>query len=247
MMNKEVLKEYTLIEHIKELRSRIIKSMIFFIFAFIFCYCFKREIYNIITYPLLKTLTESKLSTTIIYTKITEAFTSTLSLTFSSAFFLSIPYIGIQLWLYIMPGLYKKERKLFLPYLLITPILFITGVIFCYFLILPIAYKFLISFGNNNAQIPLILQTKITEYIDLTITLLKAFGISFLFPIFLILLIKFNIVSRQTLITKRKYAIIIIFIISAILTPPDVISQILLAIPLLLMYETSIYLTRHNK
>ena len=83
--------------------------------------------------------------------------------------------MGIQLWLYIMPGLYKKERKLFLPYLLITPILFITGVIFCYFLILPIAYKFLISFGNNNAQIPLILQTKITEYIDLTITLLKAF------------------------------------------------------------------------
>ncbi|MGN0929538.1 MAG: twin-arginine translocase subunit TatC [Alphaproteobacteria bacterium] len=247
-MTKEQLKEFPLIEHLTELRSRIIHSLLFFIFAFVFCYTFKDDIYNLITYPLISTLQNNHITSKLIYTKITEAFTSTLSITFSSALFISIPYFAIELWLFITPALYKNEKRYFFPYLLLTPILFLCGVIFCYFLVLPQTFDFLISFANSEGMAtPLILQAKITEYIDLTITLLNAFGLCFLLPIFLILLIKFNILERQTLIKARKYAIILIFIISAILTPPDVISQILLAIPLMLMYELSIILTKQRK
>lgn len=246
-MKKETLKEFPLIEHLTELRSRIINSLFFFTFAFIFCYTFKDDIYNIITYPLLSTLNDNHISNKLIYTKITEAFTSTLSITFSSALFISIPYFAIQIWIFITPALYKNEKRYFFPYLLLTPILFLCGVIFCYFLVLPQTFNFLISFANGKGMAtPLILQAKITEYIDLTITLLNAFGLCFLLPIFLILLIKFNILERQTLIKSRKYAIILIFIIAAILTPPDIISQILLAIPLMLMYELSIILTKQK-
>ena len=244
-MTKEQLREFPLIEHLTELRSRIINSLLFFIFAFVFCYSFKDDIYNLITYPLITTLKNNHSANSLIYTKITEAFTSTLSITFSSALFISIPYFGIQLWLFIIPALYKNEKRHFLPYLILTPILFLSGVIFSYFLVLPEAFKFLISFaGGETKAMPLILQAKITDYIDLTITLLNAFGICFLSPILLILLVKFKILTRQSLINNRKYAIIIIFTISAILTPPDVVSQILLAIPLMFMYEISIILTK---
>lgn len=245
-MTKEQLKEFPLIEHLTELRSRIINSFLFFIFAFIFCYTFKDDIYNLITYPLITTLQNNHISNKIIYTKITEAFTSTISITLASAFFVSIPYFAIQIWLFITPALYKNEKKYFFPYILITPILYLSGVIFCYFLVLPQTFNFLISFANGKRAIQLTLQAKITEYIDLTMTLLNAFGLCFLLPIFLILLIKFNIIERQALIKSRKYAIILIFIIAAILTPPDVISQILLAIPLMLMYELSILLTKQK-
>ncbi len=246
-MTKEQLKEFPLIEHLTELRSRIIRSLLFFLFASIFCYTFRDDIYNLITYPLLSTLESNHIANKLIYTKVTEAFTSTISIIFSSALFISIPYFAIQLWLFITPALYKNEKQQFFPYILITPILFLCGIIFCYFLVLPQAFDFLISFAGGEAKLtPLVLQAKITEYIDLTITLLTAFGICFLLPIFLILLIKFNILERYTLIKFRKYAIIIIFIIAAILTPPDIISQILLAIPLMLMYELSIILTRNK-
>lgn len=246
-MTKEQLKEFPLIEHLTELRSRIIHSLLFFIFAFVFCYTFKDDIYNLITYPLISTLQNNHITNKLIYTKITEAFTSTLSITFSSALFISIPYFAIELWLFITPALYKNEKRYFFPYLLITPILFLCGIIFCYFLVLPKTFEFLITFANGKGMAtPLVLQAKITEYIDLTITLLNAFGLCFLSPVFLILLIKFNILERQTLIKARKYAIILIFIISAILTPPDIISQILLAIPLMFMYELSIILTKQK-
>ena len=247
-MTKEQLHEFPLIEHLTELRSRVIRCFFFFIFAFIFCYTFKDGIYNLITYPLLTTLKTNHIPTSIIFTKITEAFTSTLSITFSSALFLSIPYFGIQLWLFIIPALYKNEKRYFLSYLILTPILFLSGVIFCYFLVLPKAFDFLLSFAGGEAKAtPLILQAKITEYIDLTLSLLNAFGVCFLLPIFLILLIKFKVLNRDVLIKSRKYAIILIFIIAAILTPPDVISQILLAIPLMVMYELSILLTKERK
>lgn len=238
---REKLKQSPLIEHLTELRSRILKSALFFAISFIFCYSFKDEIYNLITQPLITTLQNNDIPTKLIYTKLTEAFTSTLSIVFSSALFLSIPYFGIQLWLFITPALYKKEKSYFLPYTILTPILFLSGVVFCYILVLPKAFEFLINFGNSDTKLaPLILEAKITEYIDLTLSLLNAFGICFLTPILLILLVKFGIISRENLIKNRKYAIIIIAILSAILTPPDVISQILLAIPLIIMYEISI-------
>ena len=248
MSNKdEKLPELSLLDHLNELRLRLIHSLIFFIIAFIVCYSFKDEIYNLITYPLTKILHENHLQPQIIYTKITENFTSTLSIVFSSALFTSIPYWAIEIWLFITPALYKEEKKYFLPYIFLTPFLFLCGVIFCYFLVLPPAFNFFINYGNNGRNIPLILEAKITDYINLTTSLLNAFGICFLTPIFLILLVKFGILSRQTLKNQRKYAIVLIFIISAILTPPDVLSQILLAIPLICMYELSILLSKNSK
>ena len=246
-MTKEKLPELTILDHLKELRLRIIHSLIFFLISFIVCYSFKNEIYNLITYPLTKILNENNIQSKIIYTKITENFTSTLSIILSSSIFISIPYWAIELWLFITPALYKDEKKYFFPYIFITPILFLCGVIFCYFLVLPPTFSFFINFGNQGRATPLLLEAKITDYIDLTTSLLNAFGICFLTPIFLILLTKYNIISRESLKKYRKYAIIIIFTIAAILTPPDVLSQFLLALPLITMYEISILLSKKNK
>ena len=246
-MQKETLPELSLLDHLNELRQRIIHCLIFFIIAFIVCYSFKEEIYNLITYPLLKVIQSSHTNSKIIYTKITENLVSTFSIIISSAIFISIPYWAIELWLFITPALYKEEKRFFFPYIFLTPILFLCGVIFCYFLILPPAFNFFINFGQSGRNIQLSLQAKITDYIDLTTSLLNAFGLCFLTPICLILLVKFGILSRETLKKNRKYAIVIIFIISAILTPPDVLSQILLAIPLIAMYEISILLSKKHK
>ena len=246
MKQQEKLPELTLLDHLTELRLRIIHSVIFFLIAFIVCYSFKNEIYNLITYPLTKVLNENHLQSKIIFTKLTENFTSTLSIVLSASIFISIPYWAIELWLFITPALYKDEKQLFLPYIFITPILFLCGVIFCYFLVLPPAFEFFITFGNSGRTTPLLLDAKITDYIELTTSLLNAFGICFLTPIFLILLVKFGILSPEKLKKYRKYAIVFIFIIAAILTPPDIFSQILLAIPLIGMYELSILLSKRK-
>ena len=246
MKQQEKLPELTLLDHLTELRLRIIHSVIFFLIAFIVCYSFKNEIYNLITYPLTKVLNENHLQSKIIFTKLTENFTSTLSIVLSASIFISIPYWAIELWLFITPALYKDEKQLFLPYIFITPILFLCGVIFCYFLVLPPAFEFFITFGNSGRTTPLLLDAKITDYIELITSLLNAFGICFLTPIFLILLVKFGILSPEKLKKYRKYAIVFIFIIAAILTPPDIFSQILLAIPLIGMYELSILLSKRK-
>ena len=207
-MKKETLPELSLLDHLNELRQRIIHCLIFFLIALIVCYSFKNEIYNLITYPLLKVIQSSHIKSNLIYTKITENFISTFSIIFSSAIFISIPYWAIELWLFVTPALYKDEKKFFFPYLFLTPILFLCGVIFCYFLVLPPAFEFFINFGQTGRDTPLLLQAKITDYIDLTTSLLNAFGICFLTPIFLILLVKFGFLSRQTLKKNRKYAIV---------------------------------------
>ncbi len=246
-MQNEKLPELSLLDHLNELRQRIIHCLIFFAIAFIFCYSFKEEIYNLITYPLINTLQTSHSNAKLIYTKVTENFISTFSIIISSAIFVSIPYWAIELWLFITPALYKDEKKFFFPYIFLTPILFLCGVIFCYFLVLPQAFEFFITFGQSGRDIPLQFQAKITDYIDFTTSLLNAFGICFLTPIFLVLLVKFGLLSRETLKKNRKYAIVLIFTISAILTPPDVFSQIILALPLIGMYEISILLSKKSK
>ena len=245
---KEQLTELPLIDHLNELRSRVIQSAIFFLIAFILCYSFKDEIYNIITYPLISVIQKSGTQDiNIIYTKITENFTSTLSIIFSTAIFISIPFWAMELWLFITPALYKDEKLHIFPYVILSPILFLCGVLFCYFIVLPNAFDFFINFGNDGRIQPLLLQAKITDYINLTTSLLNAFGVCFLTPIFLTLAVKWGLINRSTLQRNRKYAIVLIFIISAILTPPDVFSQIILAVPLLFMYEISILLSKKTK
>lgn len=247
-MKKEKLRELPLREHIKELRSRILACLAFFSVAFIFCYLCKEHVYNIATYPLVEAFKANRMMPAIIYTRLPEAFTSLLSIASSAAFLVSIPFFTIELWLFITPALYKEERKWLLPYMLLTPILFFAGALFCYFLVLPPAFEFFIGFSDSGKlAAPLVLQTKIAEYIDLAASLLGAFGICFLTPVFLALLSRFGFVSADALRAGRKYAIVAIFALAAILTPPDVASQIMLAVPFMLMYELSILLIAGRK
>ncbi len=245
--NQKDLQEFPLIEHITEFKHRVIISLIFFIISFIFCYSFHNEIYNVITMPLVKILEKYHLHSSFIYTKLIENFTSTLSLVFSVATFMSIPFWVIQIWLFILPALYEHEQKKVLFIIVSIPLFFILGVLFCYFFVLPSVFDFFISFASSNIRTsPPVLQARITEYIDMSISLLYTFGVAFLFPIVLIILNYFGIVSTYLLKQNRKYAIILIFIISAVLTPPDIISQIILAIPLILMYELVILTGKLN-
>ncbi|MDR2098453.1 MAG: twin-arginine translocase subunit TatC [Rickettsiales bacterium] len=242
---QERLRELPLAEHLRELRHRILASLAFFGVAFILCYTFRDSIYDFATAPLARAMRDNRIIANMIYTKVTEAFTSNLSITFSAAQFLSIPFWSIELWLFITPALYKDEKKQYLPYILLSPALFLLGAAFCYFLVLPPMFGFFLKYTNNEAlATPLILEAKIEEYVSLTSSLMNAFGICFLTPIFLGLLVRAGAVSRETLKSKRKYAVVLIFIAAAVLTPPDVVSQILLAVPLMAMYELSILLAR---
>ncbi|MDR1477069.1 MAG: twin-arginine translocase subunit TatC [Rickettsiales bacterium] len=245
---KEELKELPLAEHFKELRARIINCVAFFAVALVLCYSCRDRVYNIITYPLVEAFKAGRFMPSVIYTRLTEAFTSMLSISLSAALLVSIPFFTIQLWLFITPALYKEERKWLLPYMLLTPILFFAGVLFCYFFVLPPAFEFFITFADGDKLAsPLVPQAKISEYIDLAVSLLIAFGVCFLTPVLLALLARIGIVSADALKRGRKYAIVAIFIVAAVLTPPDVASQIMLAVPLLAMYEISILLISRRK
>jgi sec-independent protein translocase protein TatC len=248
MKKQGELKELPLAEHLKELRSRIINCVAFFAVALALCYSCRDRVYNIITYPLVEAFKAGRFMPSVIYTRLTEAFTSMLSISVSAALLVSVPFFTIQLWLFITPALYKEERKWLLPYMLLTPILFFAGVLFCYFFVLPPAYLFFIEFADGDKLAsPLMPQARISEYVDLTTSLLTAFGICFLTPVFLALLVRFGIVSADALKRGRKYAVVMIFIVAAVLTPPDVASQIMLAVPLMLMYEISILLLSRRK
>jgi sec-independent protein translocase protein TatC len=244
----EKLRELPLSEHLRELRSRLLNCLAFFAVALVFCYSCKEHVYNVATYPLVEALKASRMMPAVIFTRLTEAFASMLSLSLSAALLISIPFFTMQLWLFITPALYKEERKWLLPYMLLTPILFFAGVLFCYFLVLPAAFGFLIGFADGDKlAVPLVLQAKIAEYVELTASLLTAFGICFLTPVFLALLARFGIVSAESLRAGRKYAVIAIFMAAAVLTPPDVASQLMLAAPLLVLYEASLLLLARRK
>ena len=241
------LPELPMLEHLNELRHRIIISFIFFLLSFVFCYSFKNEIYNIITSPLVDVLSARHMQSNFIYTKVIEDFTSTISLVISASLFISIPFWIVQIWLFIVPALYEKEQKTALLFFIAIPIFFLFGVIFCYLFVLPSVFDFFISFGGGRSAAP-ILQAKIGDYIETAISLLHTFGFAFLSPIILIFLNRTGILSKDKLISIRKYMIVFIFILAAILTPPDIISQIILAIPLLIMYEIAVFLSKnYNK
>ena len=229
-----------LIDHFIELRKRFIMYLISFLFIFSLCWSYKDLLLKIFTYPLFKFIPINHL----IYTKIPEIFTSHLEIVFISSIIISIPILIIQILGFLSPAL-KKNEKLNLIFLtIISYILFIIGIIFAYFIVLPITLKFFLSFQNIN-QISLVklnIEPKISEYISLFRSILLSFGLAFQLPIILIILVKINLISIKELKEKRKYAVVFAFIIGAILTPPDVLSQITLAIPLVLLYESSILL-----
>ena len=238
-----VEKKSTVSEHLIELRSRLLKSIIFLIITFIICYIFSDKIYNFLVDPYAQAVKGDGHNRRLIFTALHETFLTYLKLAFFAAFFFSCPLILMQIWKFVAPGLYKDEKLALLPFLIATPILFLLGGMLVYYLIMPLAIKFFLSFETSaiNGSLPIQLEAKVNEYLSLIMRLILAFGISFQLPVFLTLLAKVGFINSEYLKTRRKYVVIIIFSIAAVLTPPDPITQIGLALPLLLLYEISIF------
>ena len=228
--------------HFVELRSRLIKSIIFIFLIFIISYTFADHIYNFLVEPYANAVKNDNTSRRLIFTALHETFITYLKVAFFSAIFLGSPILLIQIYKFIAPGLYKNEKKAILPYLISTPILFLFGGLLVYYLVMPLAIKFFLSFETvgSSTTLPIQLEAKVNEYLSLIMRLIFAFGISFQLPILLNLLAKIGVVNSTYLKKTRRYVIVIIFSVAAILTPPDPITQIGLAIPLLLLYELSI-------
>ncbi len=228
--------------HFTELRSRLIKSIVLIFVIFIVSYIFAEYIYNFLVEPYANAVKDDQVPRRLIFTALHETFITYLKVAFFAAIFLGSPILLIQIYKFIAPGLYKNEKKAILPYLIFTPILFLIGGLLVYYLIMPLAIKFFLSFetiGSNNT-LPIQLEAKVNEYLSLIMRLIFAFGISFQLPILLNLLAKIGVVNSSYLRKTRRYVVVIIFTVAAILTPPDPITQIGLAIPLLLLYELSI-------
>jgi len=236
-------KKSTVSEHLIELRSRLLKSIIFLIITFIVCYIFSDKIYNFLVDPYAQAVKGDGNNRRLIFTALHETFLTYLKLAFFAAFFFSCPIILMQIWKFVAPGLYKDEKLALLPFLIATPVLFLLGGMLVYYLIMPLAIKFFLSFETAaiNGSLPIQLEAKVNEYLSLVMRLILAFGISFQLPVFLTLLAKVGFITSEYLKTRRKYVVIIIFSMAAILTPPDPITQIGLALPLLLLYEISIF------
>ena len=231
------------ISHLVELRQRLINSFIFLFSFFVVCYFFSEEIYSFLVQPYADAVKDDNVNRRLIFTALQETFLTYLKVSFFAAFFVSSPIILIQIWKFIAPGLYKNEKEAILPYLIATPILFLFGGMLVYYLIMPLAIKFFLSFeaSSINSALPIQLEAKVNEYLSLVMKLIFAFGLSFQLPVILSLLARVGFVDSVFLKERRKYVVVIIFVAAAILTPPDPITQIGLAIPLLILYELSIF------
>ena len=228
--------------HFVELRSRLLNSLIFIFIAFIISYIFAEQIYNFLVEPYANAVKEDQISRRLIFTALHETFITYIKVAFFAAIFLGSPVLLIQIYKFIAPGLYKNEKKAILPYLISTPVLFLLGGILVYYLVMPLAIKFFLSFESlgSKTSLPIQLEAKVNEYLSLIMRLIFAFGISFQLPILLNLLARIGIIDSIYLKKRRRYVIVIIFALAAVLTPPDPITQVGLAIPLLLLYELSI-------
>ncbi|ESP62759.1 Twin-arginine translocation protein TatC [Smithella sp. ME-1] len=228
----------SLTEHLMELRKRLTRSLIALCIGFAGCYYFKDRIFDIVTRPLTQVLPKNSY---LIYTGLTEAFFTYMKVAFFASLIITSPFILYQIWKFIAPGLLPKERKYVVPFVISSSFLFITGVLFGYFIALPPAFKFFVSFNNQYLQAML----SFKDYLSLFVTFLLGFGLSFELPIFIFFLTKLGIVNAEMLSKQRRYAILIIFVVAAVLTPsPDALSQVLMAIPLMFLYEISIFVSK---
>ncbi len=233
-------------EHIAELRNRLLYAVVGLIVAFIGAYFVAEDIFEFLVRPLTTIMADEGYEPKLIYTHLLEAFFTKLKVSFWTAFFVSFPLFATQVYKFAAPGLYSNERRAFLPFLIATPVLFFAGGALVYYFIFPQAWSFFVSFQDTGAtgDLQTELLPKMNEYLSLVMKLIFAFGICFQLPVLMTLLARVGVVSSAGLRKKRKFAIIIVFICAALLTPPDLISQIGLGIPLLLLYEVSILLAQ---
>lgn len=235
-----------LLDHLIELRSRLLKSVIALVLAFLVCFFFAEAIYGFLTEPLAEVLRERREDPRMIFTALTEVFFTYVKVSFFAAAFVTCPIFLTQLWMFVAPGLYKKEQKALAPFLVATPVLFFIGGSLVYYVIFPLATRFLIGFeifGEGDA-LDIVLEAKVSEYLSFIMTLIFAFGLCFQLPVVMTLLARVGLATSAGMAAKRKYAVVATFVVAAVLTPPDPVSQISLAVPIILLYEISIYMAK---
>ena len=224
--------------HLEELRKRLIISIVAIGVCFVACYSFSQQIFAILARPLQEVLPPNS---SLVFINPTEAFLTYLKTALLTGFFLAIPIILYQVWKFIAPGLYKEERSYVVPFVVSSSILFIGGALFGFFMVFPLAFKFLMGFSSDKIQA----FPSMKEYLSFVIKLLIAFGVVFETPVFIFFLAKLGIVNYEMLKTYRKYFLVVAFVIGAFLTPPDPLSQIMMAVPLLVLYEISVLVTKY--
>ncbi|MEA2824402.1 MAG: sec-independent protein translocase protein TatC [Alphaproteobacteria bacterium] len=232
-----------LLEHLVELRSRLVKSLIAFLVCFIICFFFAKNIYGFLVQPLADAFAKGgQPGRHMIFTALYETFFTYVKVGMFGAICLAFPYMAAQIWLFIAPGLYRNERKAFLPFLLATPVMFLVGAAFVYYIMMPYAIRFFLSFEvpGGGGGLPIELEARVSEYLSFVMTLIFAFGFCFELPVLLTLLGRVGIVTSAGLKKARRYAIVGVFAVAAVVTPPDVFSQLSLAFPLVGLYEISI-------
>jgi sec-independent protein translocase protein TatC len=234
-----------LIDHLIELRKRLFYSLIALVITFLICFYFANPIFDFLVAPLAD-LWQGEDDRRLIYTALHEKFFTNIKVAFFSALFLSFPLIAGQIWLFVAPGLYRTEKGAFLPFLVATPLLFLLGASMVYYIVMPVAWQFFASFQQFGAEgaLPIELVPKVGEYLSLVMRLIFAFGISFELPVLITLMAKAGLATSDGLKGKRRYAVVLAFVAAAVLTPPDPLSQIGLAIPIIVLYEISIICAR---
>ncbi|MBY6134762.1 twin-arginine translocase subunit TatC [Nocardioides marinus] len=258
MSNTDEIDDSTapLIEHLAELRSRLIHSVVAFVIGMVICFTVATPVFNFLTAPLCDVLAESGQDCSLIFISPQEGFFVAIKISFLGGFILAFPYIGFQMWRFVAPGLYKNEKGAFLPFMIASPFMFLLGASFAFYVVTPLAYDFFLGFQQFGAEgeavvgeqvnqgLSVVFQGSAQEYLNLTIKFIVAFGLCFQLPVLLTLMGKAGLVSAEGLASVRKYAVVAILVLAALVTPPDVITQIILFVVVYGLYEVSIFLVR---